>query len=310
MSIRAAEDIQSGWKPVNISVHFGAFATSASFIQSVLKSQTDHLRKHGVCYLGPNQLRGANGLISPRSRENRLSSACADLNAGVLKRHVEKHLECYPLKHLILSDGALLGSARRMTIDGRLYPDAKIFLSALPRWIDNENTTVFLSVRHLGDLLSEEICRVAMQRRIPDIPRLEKTLWNNLGSWSQVIASLRSHYKKSKMMIWRHEDFQQVSDTVLRSLTGGAQGHFKGAEPTTLLSSLALDYMRKHADASGKVDIPSLRLRYAMKHFPISVENPGFSIGDTFLRSHLDARYRNDWAEIVGMWPESVLRHQ
>lgn len=308
MSGRTMEEMLSGSKPVSVSVHLGAFATSASCLQSVLKSHKDRLEKHGVCYLGPDQLRGERGLVFPGGRGNRTPASCADLNTAALTAHVEEHLSRYPLTHLILSDGALLGSVRRLTVDGSLYADAPNFLSALPRWLDSEATTVCLSIRHLGALLSEEVSRVAMRRQIPDIARIESALWADLGSWHTVVAWIRSHFRKSKVMIWRHEDFTKVADTVVTELTKGVLERLDGADTAPSLSARALAYMSDHADSSGKLDMPSLRLRYAMKHFPVSAKYPAFSIGDAALRSHIDAGYKSDWAEISGMWPEAVLQ--
>lgn len=307
MPLRVLEGIDGGSKPVGVSLHIGAFATSALGIQSFLKSRRDHLERHGVCYLGPDQLRGEAGLVFPSGRENRTPTACGELNAIALNTHVQKHLERHPLHHLILSDGALLGSARRLTVEGKLYPDAILFLSALPKWIDAESTTVFLSIRNLGDLISEKISRVAMRRRIPDISRIEKVLRTDLDSWHSVIARVQSHFEKSKMTIWRHEDFTKVADPVVMGLTKGVLQRFDRELTPQSLSARALEYMSEYADDSGKIDIPFLRLKYAMKHFPVSAKYPIFSIGGAALKDHIRAGYKCDWTKISGTWPDAVL---
>ncbi|WP_152613060.1 hypothetical protein [Tateyamaria sp. ANG-S1] len=291
----------------SISVHLGAFATSALALQSTLKLQKSRLQRQGVCYLGPDQLRGPTGLLFPGGRENRSPSVCADHNDAAIRTLIKKHQEHYPLKHLILSDGALLGSARRLTVDGKLYPDAKENLSVLPAWIDSEATTVFLSVRHKGDLVAEEVCRVAMRRALPDISRIEDVLWSDLTSWSTVVAWVHAHFSKSKSLLWRHEDFEQVSASVVRALTNGTLNHLKQTKPSELLSARAMRYLQSIADPTGKVDMPTVRARYAMKHFPVSPEFPLFSIGTSTQQRYLDTQYEYEWSEITGMWPDSIL---
>jgi hypothetical protein len=301
--------MQNREDPVSIHVHLGAHATSESFIQSHLETKTKELQEAGTCYIGPKALRAKNGVVLPGGQDKRTPEACAKINSEVLVNHMVKHSNDYELDNVIISASTFLGSTRRLVTNGDLYPDTMSFLQALPHWLNSEHTTFFLSTRHLGDMVSEELCRIASRRKFPDTDQVEAGLRKNTSSWVTVVDRIFTVFDQAKLVIWKHEDFSELANQVVRLLTKNTIEETPTFKETPLLSEEAFRYLEDCVVSHGKVDLPALRTAYAEKHFPISKGFPPFSITghDERLREVVDARYRADWLEISRPRPNLTI---
>lgn len=278
-----------------VSLHFGAHKTATTFVQTQLDAARQRLATDNTSLLLPRDIRTKSDPV--------LSRAPAYVRfEAVLTASVERSTPA----RLIVSEEGAIGSPRRNLALGELYPGLRADISMLPDTLNHTNVTIFFAVRDYGPYFSSCVTTALRNGHQFDHLDLRRKLLIAARGWADVIGDIHATFPRARLCLWRYEDFERVQRNVFFRMTGleieGPQRRvFETLTQRTVetVTPLLTDAMT-----------PKLRrevFREAERAFPLSQDNPRFSLWSDEEADLLRERYETDWATILRRFADSVL---
>ncbi len=286
--------------PDQIVLHLGPHKTATTHLQKGLQSASDRLLKHGVQFLGPQNLR--------RKGRTIVSLFGLDVPFGpdwTRPRHKQFHRDA---KRLILSDENFLGALHDG--DGRvhmpIYDEAPARVAELVRRVGPNRVSVYLCVRHPAAFLTSAYSQMVgsgHQVTVDDF-----TDANPIGEidWFPLIRGLSEIDGLSGVTLWRFEDYAALQSTIVSQMVGPHADLVKlpkGASNTGL-SQRAIDVILQ---APAGDDLKELAY-WARRRFP---SGTGFPKPELFTEAELalgQKNYTDQVARIADLPRVTLLR--
>ncbi len=241
---------------LKVVLHIGAHRTGTTSLQSGLRQNRFNLRKNGVVFWGPQQLRGEtfSGLL--RREETQAQAHTKILvrrNCATIGFALDR-LRRTGQTHLVISEENIMGMMRENITGGCLYPNLAGRLARFRRAFDGQRLRVVLAVRPyqaywtsvLGHLLPRGLT-------MPGPDALESLAQEQRG-WRDVIADVGTAFPGAEIVVWGFQGL--IGDTVAQFciLLGGAvqppfqacAAHHNKSPDVATLNALAPD---AHASA-------------------------------------------------------------
>lgn len=184
-------------------LHIGAHKTGTTFLQAVLKHNSEKLRENGIVFLSPKKVR--NGFIGCIYR-----GAVKEGGEWLKKRTRDCHT-------LLISEEKLPGNYYSISA-GFPYQQSGEFIGNLISMLPEEtDVQLLLSVREYSDFI--ESCYLQYLKHHPSKPySFERYLgmFDNASSgWCAVIEQLLAVARVSKIHVWPYEAFRRENNNVI-----------------------------------------------------------------------------------------------
>lgn len=286
-----------------ISLHLGAHKTATTFMQRALRSQAADLSEQGIAVLTPAELRqsrnSSDAKLGPSEQRRALKQHLTDvLNRAIARPGATR---------IVISEENLIGSSGQNMSRRDLYAGLAERLLALPDSLNSADVTVMFAIRSYAPLHSSGFTTALRRGRRLNADHLAQGLVDAPRGWVDVLRDLHGALPKSPMMIWRYEDFADVKHRLFAQMIGR---DLEGPRETVFrtLSFSAVEALQ----AVQQVPLRPQELKEAVaqisKQYPITDENPAFSLFDAGQAAALDARYARDWDAVQRLFPDAVLR--
>lgn len=293
-----------------VVIHGGVHKTATSHIQSILQRNAGRLRKNGVYYVHhrdtrkeytvPVQLNGYEKIgmdFEPKVTDAELAEMAKAFFAKI---------EAGPGERIVLSDENMAGHSGHCVKRGFIYRWRKMLLPIFAQHIPYPVTEIHLAVRNYADFFAStfvEFLRSATGEKVISEERMKRAVLSNLPSWTGLIDLMLKTFPDAQIIIWRHEDFRALSDTVIANLCG------PGIDPDTLatpnrkrgrpsashraIKEILIEIERNGGDAAlaRRVEI--------QETYPRGPEYPGYDPWTENERAHLTRLYEKDVADIA-----------
>ncbi|MEM8751670.1 MAG: hypothetical protein AAGF90_01705 [Pseudomonadota bacterium] len=300
--------LRLGPKPPPLRLHLGAHKTATTYLQALLALNRDALAAQGAVYLGPELLRGV-GAGAVRFQDGGVPGKLLrrPRAARALARLIAAEAPAGGASRAIVSEENLLGSCGRIMRSGRLYTGIDRMLGAFGRMVDGPETVALFAIRGYADFFASAHSQLARHKRpapLDPIPR--DALLSLRRRWPQVARDLRRIMPRSRLIVWRYEDFRALEAAVIEALTG--------LDPATLrrpsghrhpsLSANALEAVMAEEATRGAALSPG-EVRALGEKTP----GPRYDPWTAEERARFAAAYAEDWEAIratPGVEPLSV----
>ncbi|PVA10529.1 hypothetical protein DC366_06360 [Pelagivirga sediminicola] len=296
-----------------VVIHGGVHKTATSHIQSILQRNAGKLRKSGVHYVHHRDTRKEytvpiqlNQYRKPRVTDSELVQKSRDffgkIGAG-------------PGERIVLSDENMPGHCGHCVRDGGLYLRSDVLLPLFAKHIPYPVTELHLAVRDYADFFASafiEFLRSATGDNLITEATMKRAVLSNLPNWAGFIDFALACFPDAQLVIWRHEDFGALSDTVIGNLCGPgidvaslAAPQRKRGRPSAshrAVQELLIEIERNGGDAAlaRRVEIQDA--------YPRGPDYPGYDPWSADERAHLARLYDKDTAEIALRERVTLLR--
>ncbi len=295
----------------HVAVHGGVHKTATSHIQSILQRNAGRLRKSGVHYVHhretrkqytfPTQLNGYEKLglgYKTKMPDDQLAEQAREFFEGI---------GAGPGERIVISDENMPGHSGHCVRSGELYNRREVLLPIFAQHIPYPVTEVHLAVRNYADFFAStfiEFLRSAKGENVIREAQMKRAVLSNLPSWTGFIDVVLSCFPDAQLILWRHEDFRALSDTVIGNLCGpgidvaslAAPGRKRG-RPSA--SHRAVQELLIEIERSGGAAALARRVEI-QDAYPRGPEYPGYDPWGADERAHLTRLYDKDVAVIAG----------
>lgn len=292
-----------------VVVHGGVHKTATSYVQSILQRNAGYLRKRGVRYIHhrdtrkeytyPCQLNGYEKLG--------LNYRCkySDDDLKKLSKNFFKRAKAKPGERIILSDENMPGHCGQCVQAGKLYAKRSTLIPIFASNIYYPTREVHLAVRNYADFFASayvEYLRSAKGDGVMGENEMKRAVLSKMPSWLKFIQVVRDAFGEARLVLWRHEDFRQLSGAVIGNLCGS------GIDPDALAvpkrsrgrptaSHRAVRELLAEMERVGSAE--ALKKRVAIQEaYPRGPDYPGYDPWTEAEREHLTRMYDRDIAEI------------
>ncbi|THH34454.1 hypothetical protein E4Z66_18670 [Aliishimia ponticola] len=290
-----------------VILHLGAHKTATTHIQATMRDQRDMLADQGTAVILPSDLRGRHGL-------HRLGGKHPDEQARLERENRTKLLDALELcastpglRQITLSEEGILGSPRECLTAGHILPFLEPNLRSLPTELDHPNVTVIFAVRDYGSFFSSCFTTTLRRGKLFDAEHLKPLLRTLPNRWEHVLHDIRAALPRARLKIWRHEDFAKVAPQVFDMLAPGMPLPPDGASKFQNLSRDAVAHILRRNAPGASLKEPRKRIRRARRRYPVTQDNPPFSLWNAEDAASLTAAYEESWAALVHAYPDAVL---
>lgn len=288
-----------------VIVHLGAHKTATTYIQSALKAQRKVLAAEGVTVLLPGDLR-ATGVLG-RSRPDRGGPNSAERGSGLDIAGLLNGLASDPTVHrIVLSEESIIGAPRINLSTKSLYPDLVRKCRRLPVALNHPNVTFLFALRDYGSFFSSNITTAVRRGNVFALDDLRPAFLTLHRNWVDVVSDLRRAFPAVALKIWRYEDFGQCEAKVFAKFGDGLASS-RSPRLFKTLSRDAMAHILTQADPSKPPRELRPFIRNAARDFPITSENPAFSLWSEAEAAHLTRLYDLHWQEICETHPHQIL---
>lgn len=303
----------------HVVVHGGVHKTATSYIQSILQRNAGRMSKSGVHYVHhrdtrkeftyPCQLNGYEKLgLNYRTK----------FPDDKLRKQTRKFFKKIGAKRgdrIILSDENMPGHCGQCVNAGVLYQRRDVLIPIFAREIPYPVQEVHLALRNYADFFASayvEFLRSASGDNIISEAQMKLKLLSNLPSWRGLVEVIRDGFPDAKLILWRHEDFGDLSQRIIRNLCGPDIDVDKLVEPKRsrgrpsashrAVQELLIEISRIGGDAAleKRVEI--------QERFPRGDAYPGYDPWSDHERAHLMRIYERDLSEIEKIDGVTFLR--
>lgn len=196
-------------------IHIGVHKTATTELQQALKAVEWRLARGGMCYLGPDGLRG---------RMVQLEKVLGDPDAGAAQQARARLVQATEgFGNLLLSEENILGTTRRASVlgqGGAVYPGAQGRLACLLALLDRPEVEIFMAVRDPAGFLTSTF---GQQLRQP-MPVHEDVYLRDFRlqafSWADLARRLLTVPGVRRLTVWRYEDYAALRPQILQAMIG------------------------------------------------------------------------------------------
>jgi hypothetical protein len=296
-----------------VILHGGFHKTGTTHLQRILKRNSGYLARQGVTYVHhrdtrkqltvPVQLNGYLHLgIQRRRKIDDIS--LREMTEKFFRQQVGKRT-----RRLLISDENLPGHCGQCVRGGELYSLRRQFAGTFAREIPYEVAELHLAIRNHADFFAaayveflRSLKRDSASRRFVTEDEMKQGVMQRMPAWFDAISDIKSAFPKTKIVLWRFEEFSELSDRVLANLCGDDVDISKFKKPSAdrarpTASGRAVGRLLQIHDRKGLAALVDKRIEI-QEAFPTGAKWPRYDPWTPEERSELDAHYRKDWDRI------------
>lgn len=226
-----------------IRLHLGAHKTATTYLQELFTLNRGAIAEAGRAYWPLAQLRplmnfaiwtqGAGHSLSGRLRLKALQGAPYQNFGAILAAHDSP----------IVSDENILGSPRG-SLRGQLYPRADARLGGLARIFGERPVEVWLCLRSYPQFLASLYAEALRDGAFMPVAELLAANGQPEGQWPSLVEAVHRALPRSRIVVWRYEDFQSLQPVIVERLSG---------VPLATMKPLSVDRVRPGPSAAAIV---------------------------------------------------------
>lgn len=279
---------------MHLILHLGAHGTDEGLIARWIAQNRTALEGNGVCAPAPRDFLAAvsEALDAGRDAEPlaREDALLRRLGASGVRRW------------MVLSAPGLLGPASDvLSPQGFYVKDVARRLFGLHSLFPRCRITVLLAVRGANGLLPR-LAPGTGESLSHDLPMLS----SDTLPWAQLVAAIRHHLPRARLVVWRHEDLRQVWPDILAQINGPE----RILPPAGLFDFAALGLaaearlrMRRYLAANPPGTARQLRQvadAFGSRYGFAAAADPEVPGWVKVVLDRLDLGYRTEWDDIAG----------
>ena len=288
-----------------VVVHGGVHKTATSYVQSILQRNAGKMRKSGVHYIHhrdtrkeytyPTQLNGYEKLGMDYKRKY------SDGDLKKLSKNFFKRQKAKPGERIILSDENMPGHSGQCVQSGKLYSRRKTLIPIFAQNIYYPTTEVHLAIRNYADFFAStyvEYIRSAQGDGMLREAEMKRAVLSRMPNWIDFITVVQEAFAGARLILWRHEDFRALSNTILGNLCGpdiDIEGFVmpKRSRGRPSASHRAVREILSEVERIGSARALEKRVEI-QERFPRGEEYPGYDPWTASERAHLTRMYDRD----------------
>ena len=288
-----------------VVVHLGAHKTATTYIQSVLKERRTALEAEGVAVLLPGDLRST-GVLG-RSRSECVGVVEEGDKTGPDVSDLLNDLAANPAtRRIVISEESIIGAPRSNLSTKSLYPDMIRKCRRLPVALNHPNVTFLFALRDYGSFFSSNVTTAVRRGNVFALDALRPAFLTLHRNWLDVVNDLRQAFPAVTLQIWRYEDFGQ-NETRVFAKFADSLAPTRSRRVFKTLSRDAMAHILAQADPSKTPRELRPFIRASARDFPITQNNPAFSLWSEAEAAHLNRLYDLHWQEICETFPHHIL---
>lgn len=282
---------------MTLHLHIGAHKTATTHLQATFIRHRALLAEAGVQFERPDELRA---LIGSGRRAAAKMGALPSLRRARAMRRLAR-LDS-GAGRLLISDENSLGRCAEIFETKRLYPTAGRQLKIWRRLAGARGAHIYLCVRDYGPFFSGAYVQSIRAAAIhnPDEGDLA-ALAGLARRWTDVVKDLREALPGARIIAWAFEDYDRLRPRLLEMMTGQVLDPVR-RRPMETPSHAAVDAYREERPATAK------RLERLALDYPISADNPKFTLWSPTQQAALSDAYQDDLAALSRDLGEDFLR--
>ncbi|MEI4195851.1 hypothetical protein [Roseovarius sp. E0-M6] len=288
-----------------VVVHGGVHKTATSFIQGRLQRNAGRLRKSGVHYLNHRQVRKEYTFPSQLNGYEKIGlnykTKVPDADLDTRARAFFGDIGAGPGERIILSDENMPGHSGHCVRSGKLYQRRNTLIPIFAEFIPYPVTEVHLALRNYADFFAStyvEFLRSATGRNVFPEAQMKRRVLSKVPSWARFIDLVQKSFPDAELILWRHEDFRDLSQRILANLCGPdidvadlAVPQRNRGRPSA--SHRAVQEILIEIERSGGETALAKRVEI-QEAFPRGPEFPGYDPWEPSERAHLSRVYDQD----------------
>lgn len=286
-----------------IRLYLGAHKTATTHLQGILIANRERLALKGVHLAAPPDVRKEwMPLFFQATRKLRQSGAIPQELLLDLRKIIPK------TGNLILTEENILGVSDGLIKKPGIYPNAPYRLKALRKIFSGCDMSLYFSLRSYdGFWRSMYSETVRTQGFLPWSDFYNPETFDG-RKWQETVLDFRSALPKSKITLWRFEDFRAVMPLVLMKLTEESDvapliAAYKSDATRTSLSQKTVDILSEVVPALGR-EAAQQWTRSINKHYSLEAGYPAFSPFNDAESAEMRARYTKDIEYIRRRFPK------
>jgi len=288
-----------------VVVHGGVHKTATSFIQGRLQRNAGRLRKSGVHYLNHRQVRKEYTFPSQLNGYEKIGlnykTKVPDADLDARARAFFGDIGAAPGERIILSDENMPGHSGHCVRSGKLYQRRNTLIPIFAEFIPYPVTEVHLALRNYADFFAStyvEFLRSATGRNVFPEAQMKRAVLSKVPSWARFIDIVQKSFPEAELILWRHEDFRNLSQRILANLCGPDIDVADLAVPKRnrgrpSASHRAVQEILIEIERSGGETALAKRVEI-QEAFPRGPEFPGYDPWEQSERAHLSRIYDQD----------------
>ncbi len=292
-----------------VVVHGGVHKTATSYVQSILQRNSGKLRKSGVHYLHhrdtrkeftyPCQLNGYEKLGLDYRRKY------SDKELKQKSKNFFKKIKAKPGERIVLSDENMPGHCAHCVLKGRLYGKGHTLIPIFADNIYYPTREVHLAIRNYADFFASayvEYLRSAKGDGALMENAMKRAVLSKMPNWFKFIELVQQAFGDAKLILWRHEDFRDLSPQIIGNLCGPdidveSLATPKRSRGRPSASHRAIRELLAEMERLGSGEALEHRVEIQDK-FPRGPEYPGYDPWTASEREHLTRMYERDVDDI------------
>ncbi len=294
-----------------VIVHGGVHKTATSFIQGRLQRNAGKLRKQGIHYLNHREVRKAYTFPSQLNGYEKIGlnykTKVPDAELAAKAQAFFGGVGAGPGERIILSDENMPGHSGHCVRSGKLYQRRGTLIPIFAKFIPYPVTEVHLAVRNYAEFFAStyvEFLRSATGERVFPEAQMKRKVLSKVPSWSRFIDIVQASFEGAELIVWRHEDFRDLSMRIIGNLIGPDVDVDKLAVPKRArgrpsASHRAVQELLIEIERSGGAAALKQRVEI-QERYPRGEDYPGYDPWEASERAHLSRIYEQDVAEIAG----------
>ena len=295
-----------------VIVHGGVQKTATSFIQGRLKRNAGRLKKQGVHYVHHRKTRKDYTIPCQLNGYDAVGlgydTVISDAALCEISKEFFHGIEAGAGERIILSDENMPGHSSHCVRKGKLYGFRKPLIPIFANHIPYPVAEVHIAIRNYADFFASsyvEFLRSSEGRRHVTEAQMKRGVISVSPNWQKFIGDVREAFPNSELVVWRHEDFGDLSQKILQNLCGDAVDVNKFAIPKRgrsrpSASHRAIKEMLYVIQRYGPAALIEKRVELQEK-YPRSEEYPAYDPWEQSEREHLTRLYDQDVEELKSL---------
>lgn len=301
-----------------VVIHGGVHKTATSYLQSILRRNAGMLKKKGVHYVHHRKTRKEFTIPTQLNGYEKIGlnykTKISDTDLRKLTKAFFSDVNAKSGERIILSDENLAGHCGHCVRSGTLYNRRNVLIPIFANEIPYPVREVHVCVRNYADFFASayiEFLRSASGERIISEQRMKQRVLSRLPSWLGLVRELRSAFPDARIVVWKFEDFRELSDTIIRNLCGPELEDKQLKTPKKMkirpsASGKAIEELWRLINSIGAEAALKQRVEIQEK-YPRGKEFSNYDPWTSQERAHLGRLYEKDWTELKSNPEYSVL---
>lgn len=247
-----------------LTIHVGAHKTATTHLQASWRAVIPQLRRRGLYYAGPIDLRQQRCPLTLA-----LSDPPQSRKTGRARAYFDMVREVYP--QILISDENILGGTRREYFfdgEGRVYPDAATRIGKLIAMLGHQPAVVALAVRDPARFQVSAFSLQLLQGTELDLVQYLDGRRPWAVDWTDLAQRILAVPGVLGLIVWRYEDYGKLRPAILeRLLPAGVAGKVPDPRPVNVgLSQQGYEWLVKQAMKDSGADLRRLAGQARQKH--------------------------------------------